>query len=346
MKWLPLAFVLAACPKGGDKPKPVEPVHRDDASRLLPEPDAGPLTLAPAPPLPAVPKGLYAVEANPRVTPEAVALGELLFYDGRLSASGSRACANCHDPATGYAGPVQRAADDKSNLRRTPALVNLAWSPAFGWDGRYPTFAAHLQPHLKGQLGDPLETVAARIAEVPAYKLHIARIGGSPQDAIVQALEAFVLTRYEGDAPWDRMERTALTKSGSAAADPIVAGYQLFVGKAQCGTCHVPPSYTDQGFHRVAPSPIADPGRGAIDPAAKGKFKTPTLRGAAARRSFFHAGTATTLEEVIASYQHPPSDADAAVQKIRLTADEVKQLVAFLNALTADRPPPAKPVLP
>jgi cytochrome c peroxidase len=346
VKWLLLVVVLAACPKGGDKGKPVEPARRDDAAgRLLPEADASSTSsaLAPAPPLPAVPKGLYAIAPNPRVTPEAVAFGELLFYDGRLSTSGSRACANCHDPATGYAGPVQRAADEKPNLRRTPALVNLAWAKSFGWDGRYATFAAHLPAHLKGQLGDPLETVAARIAAVPLYKLHIERVGGVPQDAIVQALEAFVLTRYEGDAAWDRMERTALTKGGTSS-DPIVAGYQLFVGKAQCATCHTPPSYTDQGFHRVAPSPFADAGHGAVEPTAKGKFKTPTVRGAAARRSFFHAGTATSLEAVIDNYQHPPAEAEA--KAIKLSPDEVKQLLAFLNALTADRPAPTKPIVP
>jgi cytochrome c peroxidase len=345
VRWLLLALLLAACPKGGDKPKQVEPVKRDDAaSRLLPEADAAALTLAPAPPLPALPRGLVETKTNSRVTPEAVAFGELLFYDGRLSATGSRACASCHDPATGYAGPVQRAADEKSNLRRTPALVNLAWSSTFGWDGRYVSFAAHLPSHLEGQLGDPIDTVAARIAEVPVYKLHIARVGGTPQEALVQALEAFVLTRYEGDSPWDRMERTALTRAGSTPADPIVAGYQLFTGKAQCAQCHAPPMYSDYGFHTVAANPFNDPGGVASD--RKGKFKTPTLRGAAARRSFFHAGTATSLEEVIASYQRPAADAEPIVRKIKLSPDEVKQLLAFLNALTSDRPAPTKPVVP
>ena len=340
-----VALALVACSKGADKAKP-EPTKRDEAT-VERQPANGdvPATLSPAPPLPTVPAGLSAPPANPRVTPEAVAFGELLFFDGRLSASSSRSCAGCHDPATGYAGNVQRAADDKPNLRRTPTLVNLAWATSLGWDGRYATFAAHLPPHLKGQLGDALETVAARIAEVPAYKLHIARVaapGGTPADAIVQALEAYVATRYEGDAPWDRVERTALTQAGSAAADPIVAGYQLFTGKAQCAVCHTPPLYTDLGFHRVAPNPFKDPG----NKDKHGGFKTPTLRGAAARRSFFHAGTATSLDEVIASYQAPPSDADPEIRSIRLTADEAKQLIAFLTALTADRPPPAKPVLP
>jgi cytochrome c peroxidase len=341
--WLALVVLLAACPKGGDKPKPVEPVKHDDAlGRLLPVEDAGVTTLSPAPPLPALPAGLPALPANPRVTPEAVAFGELLFHDGRLAASGARSCVSCHDPATGYAGPVQRAADEKPNLRRTPTLVNLAWSRAFGWDGRYASFAAHLPAHLKGQLGDSLETVTARIAEVPVYKLHLARVGGAPQDAIVQALEAYSLTRYEGDSAWDRMERTALTKAGTAAADPIVAGYQLFMGKAQCGMCHVPPLYTDHGFHRVTTNPFRDPG----NKDAKGGFKTPTLRGVSGRRAFFHSGSQTTLDDAVLQYATPPADADPIVAKIKLTPDEAKQLVAFLNALTADRPAPTKPVLP
>jgi cytochrome c peroxidase len=340
VKWpLLLALLLAACPRGGDKPKPVEPAGRGDANRLLPESDAGPLTLAPAAPLPALPSGLPAAPANPRITPEALALGELLFHDPRLSASGSRSCASCHDPATGYAGNIERAADDKQNLRRTPALANLAWVKAFGWDGRYATFADHLPSHLKGQLGAPIDVVTARIAEVPLYKLHLARIGGAPTDAIVQALEAFVLTRYEGDSAWDRMERTALTKAGTTSSDPIVAGYQLFVGKAQCAQCHPPPLYTDQGFHKVAPSPFGDKGK-------HGAFRTPTLRGASLRTSFFHAGSAKTLDDAVAQYLKPAADADPVLAKIKLSADEARQVVAFLKALTAQRPPAPKPVLP
>jgi cytochrome c peroxidase len=340
VKWLLSLVVLAACPKGGDKPKPPEPVKRDDAqSRLLPELDGGPIVLAPAPPLPGVPAGLPPAPANPRITPEAVALGELLFHDPRLAQTGSRACASCHDPATGFSGNVQLAADGKTNLRRTPALVNVAWTNAFGWDGRYATFADQLVAHLKGQLGDPLDVVVPRLDAVPLYRAHFARIGGTPQDAFVQALEAYVLTRYEGDSAWDRMERTALTKPGTAATDPIVAGYQLFNGKAQCGVCHSPPLYTNHGFHKVAPNPFSDPGK-------QGAFRTPTLRGAAARTSFFHAASVKTLEEAIAQYQQPPAGTDPVLAKIKLSPEEATQLAAFLKALTADRPAPAKPVLP
>ncbi|HEY5922928.1 MAG TPA: cytochrome c peroxidase [Kofleriaceae bacterium] len=341
MKWLLFVVLLAACPKSGDKPKPVEPVGRGDAQdRLLPLADAGPITLGPVPALPAVPAGLPKPPDNSSVFPEALALGELLFFDPRLSASGSRSCASCHDPATGFSGNVQLAADGKPNLRRTPTLVNLAWSESLGWDGRYSSFSEHLEVHLKGQLGDSLDAVGARLDAVPLYHAHMLRMNQLvPASAVVDALESYVMTRYEGGSAWDRIERTARTKPGTKSSDPIVAGYQLFVGKGLCATCHPPPLYTDHGFWHVASNPLKDPGK-------NGDFKTPTLRGAAARTSFFHAGTEKSLEDAVAQYLIPKPTTDHEIDKIQLTPDEVKQVVAFLKALTADRPAPTKPVLP
>lgn len=349
MKRIALLVLLAACPKSGDKPTPNDPAGSGSAHAMLMPGDAdSPIALPPAPPLPAVPASLPPPPANPRITPEAVALGELLFWDPRLS-GGTQACATCHDPAHGYAGEIATAADGKKNLRRTPALVNLAWAKEVGWDGRYPSVADLLPPHIKGQLGDPIDSASARLDAVPLYHAHFARIGGRPRDAIVQALEAFVLTRYEGDAPWDRQERVALSSPGSATTDPVLAGYKLFMGKAQCGVCHLPPLYTDGGYHIVETNPLNDEGRGRVDPAHKGAFRTPTLRGAARRTTFFHQATSGSLDEVVSHYVHADNhiaNADPVITKIELTADEQKQLVAFLNSLTAERPAPTKPVLP
>lgn len=283
MKRIALLLALAACPKSGDKPKPLEPVGSGSAL-----PGDAALVVAP---LPDVPFGLPARPDNPRVTPEAVALGAQLFADPKLSAAGDRSCATCHDPARGYAGKVSAAADGKQNMRRTPTLVNLAWVKEFGWDGRYASLADLLPVHVKGQLG------------------------GTVDDTAVQALEAFVLTRDEGDAPWDRQERAALARPNEAPSDPVVAGYRLFMGKAGCGVCHPPPLYTDGGYHAVADNPYKDPGKA-------GAFKTPTLRGAASRVAFFHTGSATTLAETIGHAGARVTDAEAA------------QLVAFVGALT------------
>jgi cytochrome c553 len=110
--------------------------------------------LPPAPPLPNIPQGLPDRPASATgVTAAGVALGELLFFDPRLSLSGKTSCASCHDPALSFGGNDRAlAADGRPNARRTPSLQNLAWQSTFAWDGRYNDLSAHLVPHLRGQL--------------------------------------------------------------------------------------------------------------------------------------------------------------------------------------------------
>ncbi len=333
--------LLAACPKHGDNPKPIDTKY-DAGARLLDNDGGHALALPPAPALPAVPKGLPDPPSLPR--PDDVALGELLFYDARLSTTGARACATCHAPAHDYAGGNDTTAAGQPNLRRTPSLANLAWAAALGWDGRYAQLADQLAAHARGQLGEDLGSVA-RVAELPLYAAHFARVGGADAAHATAALAAFVATRYAGDAPWDRME------SEPHKDTPIERGYALFSGKAQCATCHTPPLYTDASFHRLGLIAVADDGRGRVDPAAIGAFKTPSLRGAARRTSFFHDGSATTLDAAIdwhlaggIGQGADPHIVD--LKPIVLSPAERADLVAFVRALTGDAPPPAKPPLP
>ncbi|MDQ3371086.1 MAG: cytochrome-c peroxidase, partial [Myxococcota bacterium] len=270
------------------------------------------------------------------LTPAAVALGELMFADPRLSATGTLACASCHDPKAGFAGGLrQDTAGGKPNLRRAPGLVNLAYATAFGWDGRYDELNDHLLAHVRGQLGDELDVAVARLGALPEYRAHFARVGGTPREATLLGLAAYSLTRYAGNAPWDRLER-----SPDVPAD-IRAGYQLFSGKAQCSVCHPPPLYTDQGYHRLGLIATPDEGRGRIDPTKQGAFKTPTLRGAAHRTGFFHDGSARTLDDAIdwhlaggVGQGADPSIIDPALVKVTLTPEQRAQLGAFVRALT------------
>jgi len=105
--------------------------------------------------------------------------------------------------------------------------------------------------------------------------------------------------------------------------------------------CHAPPLYTDLGYHRLGLIAVADEGRGRVDPSLRGAFATPTLRGAAARASFFHDGSAHSLDEAIdwhlaggLGQGADPSIVD--VKKIALAPDERAQLGAFVRALTAE----------
>ncbi|MDQ3334493.1 MAG: cytochrome-c peroxidase [Myxococcota bacterium] len=342
MRRLALLLLLAACPKKNGDARESDQVRPSAAA-----PADATVALAPAPPVPAMPAGLPPPPENAAITPEAVALGELLFWDPRLSTNKRVSCATCHDPQHGFAGDSQaQNVGGKPNLRRAPALVNIAWQKEYGWDGRYTSLAELLAAHVRGQLGDDLSSAMTRISEVPGYRAHFARLGGAATaDAAITALSAYVLTRYAGNAPWDRLERAP-----DVPAD-MKAGYAVFTGKAQCSVCHTPPLYTDNQYHRIGLIKVPDEGRGRVDSTKQGAFKTPTLRGAAVRVAFFHDASAKTLDEAIdwhlaGGVGHNADPSIVEVKKVTLTAQERVQLGAFVRALTDAMVPNMKPPLP
>jgi cytochrome c peroxidase len=307
------------------------------------------------PPVPEAPIGLPPADHPAVVTPSAVALGELLFFDPRLGRDGVTACATCHDPARGWAGDQARATTvaGKLNRRHTPAIVNLAWVDGLGWDGRHATVDDAIRTHWKGQLDVAPEDALGAVAAVPTYRAHFRRATGRAEptaDAAIEALAAFVVTRYQGDAPFDRFER-----GDRAAVDADAeAGYVLFAGKAQCATCHVPPLYTDHEFHNLGLA-SGDDGRGLVVPELTGAFRTPTLRGAALHPPYFHDGSAPTLEAAIDWHLaggvgrgagRGGGVIDPALRPIALTEIERGQLVAFVRSLSAAPPPVRRPELP
>jgi cytochrome c peroxidase len=337
---------------------------RDKAAGARPGSDAGapdatarradgPVTLAPPPPVPTTPPGLPPLPGDVAPTPAEVALGELLFHEPKLGADGTTACASCHDPAHGLAGTEAHPATaaGRPSLRRAPALVNLAWATDLGWDGRGSGLAGWLPNHARGQLDRTLDDIALTLTASPTYRAHLARTsaGRSDRDTVAAALAAYVVTRFAGGSAWDAHEAGA----AGAVGDDVVAGYQLFTGKARCGSCHAPPLYTDHDYHRLGLIASPDDGRGRVDPALAGAFKTPGLRGAAARARFFHDGSAASLADAIdwhlaggRGQGADPSVIDPGLPPVTLTPDERAQLGAFVAALTAAEPPPARPTLP
>src|SRR6185436_6563168 len=67
--------------------------------------------------------------------PEAIAFGERLFFDARLSAKGTVSCASCHVPEQNWTDGRKLAAGLAEVDRNTPAIINIRHSRWFGWDG-------------------------------------------------------------------------------------------------------------------------------------------------------------------------------------------------------------------
>src|SRR5260370_579454 len=82
-----------------------------------------------------------------RQTPQKIALGEKLFFDGRLSADGTVACATCHDPARAFTDgkPVSIGIEGRAGQRNAPTILNALYNKTQFWDGRVTTLEQQAQ---------------------------------------------------------------------------------------------------------------------------------------------------------------------------------------------------------
>mgnify|MGYP001822072592 CR=1 FL=1 len=82
------------------------------------------------PELPPAPGNRYADDPN------AVKLGQQLFFDTRLSANGEVSCASCHQPEKFFADGLAQGRGIGQTTRNTPSIIGAAYSPWLFWDGR------------------------------------------------------------------------------------------------------------------------------------------------------------------------------------------------------------------
>jgi cytochrome c peroxidase len=208
--------------------------------------------------------------------PAAIALGRLLFFDGRLSVSGSMSCASCHDPARAWTDGRARGAGLAALDRNTPTVLNASQHRWFFWDGRADSlWAQAIQPILDPrEMGASARHVAAVIrADSRLSCLYAAAHGrsaaGEADDERVlvntgKALAAFVERLGTGRTPFDEF-RDALARGDRAAAGRYPAsaqrGLRFFVGKGNCSLCHFGAAFTNGEFHDVGVPFLVAPGR-------------------------------------------------------------------------------------
>ncbi|MBI4569262.1 MAG: cytochrome-c peroxidase [Planctomycetes bacterium] len=326
----------------------------------------------------AVPFPVVAEEASPALA-ERRELGRLLFFDPILSAENNLSCAHCHHPDLGFADGRARALGRGGAglgpartggvpLRRgAPSLWNAAFAPALFWDGR----AATLEEQAAGpitapdEMGEDPERLTAELAAIPEYARRFRAAFPPPAPAaeaqapvsfqhVTAALAAFERTLLARDSRFDRFaagDRAALDESEKS-------GLKLFLSPmTRCVECHELPTFTSRQFKVIgvpdAPDAPPDAGRAEVVGGRyyRGAFKTPTLRNVALTAPYMHNGAFATLEEVVDFYasgkgrERIPQGlyVDDFIGAFQLSAAGRRDLVAFLRALTDERPPQPPP---
>jgi cytochrome c peroxidase len=282
-------------------------------------------------------------------------LGRMLFFDPILSGSGSRSCSSCHQPGLSWGDGLPRAIGEgqKPLALRAPTLLNVAWIPVLGWDGKFRNLEAVAFAPLTNAAnmnGNEAKLIDA-LSAIPGYRTAFAHAfpdGAVSRPHVEQAIATFERTIVSPPAPFDRW----VAGDQHAVSTAAKRGFAIFNGKGRCAECHSGWNFTDGAFYDVGDAKDDDIGRGRIFPTSEKlqhAFKTPTLRDVARRGPYMHNGAMATLADVIDMYDRGGVDRPSRSEMIgplHLSGEEKSDLIAFLNTLTSAPANFAVPELP
>ena len=268
-------------------------------------------------------------------------LGRHLFFDERLSDDGAVSCASCHIPSHAFAQnlAVPEGSDGVAGTRNAPALMNMAWQPAFHREGGIHSLEAQVLAPIQEPTEfnrDVVELVDA-LALDPQYQHWSEQAFERPFDAYVltRSIAAFERTLVSGTSMYDAW----LQGDENALSDAELRGLELFES-LECMGCHSGVFLTDFQSHNTGLyAEYQDPGayRLTLDSLDFGAFKTPSLRNVAETAPYMFDGSMPTLEDVIDHYASGGANhvnQDPRVRPRTISSQDKADLIAFLRALS------------
>lgn len=289
------------------------------------------------------PKPLYDFEKSP-LSKEGVALGRKLFYDPILSADSSISCSNCHLVYTAFTHvdhQLSHGIGDSIGTRNSPALMNLAWSKHFMWDGAVNHLDVQALAPIThpAEMGETLPNVIVKVQRSSDYPQLFRTVFGDSVitgQHLLKALAQFQLTLVSSHSKYDKF------KAGEVEfTEQEMRGYELF--KGNCASCHKEPLFTNGEFANSGlpmDTTLNDLGRMKITNLASDSllFKVPTLRNIEFSYPYMHDGRFKTIREVLNHYDsgivHSNTLAIELEDGMPLSSTEKVDLTAFLLTLT------------
>ncbi len=290
--------------------------------------------------------------------------GEKLFYDPVLSGNGKRSCASCHQPQKAFTDGLVTSISlgNKTMKRNTPTLLNAALQPWQFYDMRTTNLenqSSDVITNRDEMHGDLFKTIAF-IKNDPVYKRLFAAAFPKSQfiteKQVQNVLAVYVRSLTGMNSRFDQHMQTVDNKILTREEEK---GFNLFMGKAKCGSCHfmplfngtVPPAFIKMeseviGVPQNKRNNRIDPDSGRylitkLQPYLHA-FKTTTVRNAALTAPYMHNGVYATLNEVIDFYNNGGGvgtgllveNQTLAAEKLNLTTEDKAALIAFIKTLT------------
>lgn len=294
-------------------------------------------------------------------------LGKKIFHDPLISGNAQMSCATCHNPEKAFTDGQKRSlssVEGKTVERNAPTLLNAVYSDRYFYDLRAYTLEQQAQHVIFNP--DEFNTANAEILEKlnsnKEYKKAFKETFGRKkvdEEQFASALASYVLSLRSFNSPFDKYVRNETAKLPEEAK----RGFNLFMGKAACGTCHfaptfsglVPPNFIKNeteilGVLAEANDDQLDGDLGRIDNKIHSEkawiyersFKTSTVRNVELTSPYFHNGEFASLQDVMDFYNHgggagiglDVKNQTLAPDSLGLTQGEITDIIAFMKSLT------------
>ena len=325
-------------------------------------------------------KGLYLRVQDEKTLAQIDRLGKLLFYDPIVSGNNLRSCASCHKP-TEYFTDTSSSTSLQYNrkdflLRNTPTLINVGYNHLIMLDGKH----FSLLNQAKEVTSNPLELhskpaeILNKVLSCPEYKSAFTQLLQQTPQAPAITFEhlASAMTLYYTKFSYAYAPFDEAMDQGKLLPPAAIRGFNLFMSKAQCATCHFLPQFNgskppyvgsefevlgvpeNKNFKALS----TDQGRYEINPAGEmlHAFRTGNLRNATQTKPYMHNGVFTSLEEVLDFYDSGGGigkgllvdNQTLSSDSLHLSAAEKSDLLEFIRTLDEkipfETPPTSLPV--
>ena len=303
-----------------------------------------------------------------------------MFYDPILSGNNKRSCASCHKPDEYFTDSSLQTAMQFDNVnhvaRNTPSLINAIYNHLLMFDGKH----ISLQNQMKDVITNPTELnsnekeLLEKVLSCKEYKdAFKSFLKYTPEeknvsiDHIISAISFYYGSFSNYDADFDEA-----INNNKNINEECVKGFNLFMSKAQCATCHFVPNFNgvkppfissefevlgvsgDTGFTKLD----TDSGRFKINEAGEtlNAFRTGSLRNIMHTAPYMHNGVFKTINQVIDFYNDGGGigkkltvpNQTLSADSLKLNETEKQQLIAFLLSLNEhivfEKPPMLLPV--
>ncbi|MEN0056906.1 MAG: cytochrome c peroxidase, partial [Mucilaginibacter sp.] len=309
----------------------------------------------------------YAPNMASASTAKKTALGKMLFSDPVLSGTMTRSCRSCHQPEKTFTDGLTKntvIGTQQPLKRNTPTLLNAALQPSQFYDLRANTLEDQVSNvvHNPNEMHGDMAVAAQRLWQNKTYRKLFAAAYPQKRRTAIDTLEVMnAIASYVRSLAVLNSRFDAYMRGNKAAMNSSeINGFNLFMGKAKCGTCHymplfngtLPPRFGKMeseviGVPQTANGNVIDEDLGRYDimqtPSFKNAFKVTTVRNAARTAPYMHNGVFTTLPEVIDFYNKGGGtglgmqidNQTLPFDKLNLTDKESEDIIAFIKSLNS-----------